>query len=210
MVYEPGQEVFRSRFFSHIIEPEFRARVCDFCLDMKGDDNSTMRCSGCKFVYYCQKSCQKSAWRQNHHRKECPVFAKMSSEFEKSPMKPVLKMSDLDNFIFHVVRIIVKLNNGGSEEFEILPDGRKRTFHDLMSHREDIFKNDLTKNCFKVIYSIIKTCLKEKEVPEESYFQEIYGKIKVNAIGLERFFQNKFVDYATGLFLGASGIDHSW
>ena len=36
MVYEPGQEVFRSRFFSHIIEPEFRARVCDFCLDMKG------------------------------------------------------------------------------------------------------------------------------------------------------------------------------
>ena len=88
-------------------------------------------------------------------------------------------MNDLDNFIFHVVRIIVKLNNGGAEEFEILPDGRKRYFKDLMSHREDIFNNDLTRNCFKVIYSIIKTCLKEK-VPEESYFQEIYGKIKAS------------------------------
>ena len=197
-----GQEVMRSSLFSHFISQLYRPRVCDFCLDFKDDDCTTKKCFGCRIVHYCNKDCQKKAWR-SAHRKECSVFAKISSLF-----KEVGNIINEDE-VFHIARIILKLKNGGSEEFERLPDGRHRYFKDLMSHREN-FSNELREE-ISIFWFICKTSLEENDLdaPTESELQEIFGKIKINGNSLE-YFKNAFITYGTGLFLGASAIDHSW
>ena len=76
MVYEPGQEVFRSQPFCYVIEFPYRSKYCDFCLQCKF---ALKKCSHCKFVYYCGKSCQKKGWR-THHQNECYYVKKMLEE----------------------------------------------------------------------------------------------------------------------------------
>ena len=77
MVYELGQEVLQCRPFAHIVLKSRREYVCDFCLKNKesGYDFQVLnKCGACKKVYYCQRECQKKAWK-SYHKHECEAFA---------------------------------------------------------------------------------------------------------------------------------------
>ena len=70
--YEPGELVFSSEPFCHIVKSNVKSGVCDYCLYVQSDDDqcSMKQCSGCKLVYYCgpPKNCQNNA---QYHLKEC-------------------------------------------------------------------------------------------------------------------------------------------
>ena len=70
--YEPGELVFSSEPFCHIVKSNVKSGVCDYCLYVQSDENqcSMKQCSGCKLVYYCgpPKNCQNNA---QYHLKEC-------------------------------------------------------------------------------------------------------------------------------------------
>jgi len=53
--YEPGELVFSSEPFCHIVKSNVKSGVCDYCLYVQSDENqcSMKQCSGCKLVYYC-------------------------------------------------------------------------------------------------------------------------------------------------------------
>ena len=91
MGYQRGEEVLRCQPYSYVIYSNFRSTVCDFCLKFK-TDQSLKKCSACKYVYYCETSCQKNAWR-SHHQEECVYLRKMPSEL-------------LSNHVWQIIRKI--------------------------------------------------------------------------------------------------------
>ena len=130
MVYQLGQEVFRDQPFSYVVKVDIRSSVCDFCLKESKNNVKFKNCSACKTVYYCNSKCQRNSWN-SHHQSEC-VYLRKAPTF-------VLK----NGFMLLLIRIILKLQKEGDHEFFAeLPDGRKRYFRDLLSHKKDI-QNDV-------------------------------------------------------------------
>lgn len=62
-----------------------------------------------------------------------------------------------NHFLFSVrlmARIILKkFNDAESEEFELLPDGRKRRLDDLLTHKEEIILDKKRAKGIDIIYS---------------------------------------------------------
>lgn len=78
------------------------------------------KCTGCQYVYYCNRHCQKSAWKI--HKSECKNMKRCQP----------LTLPDTARLM---ARIIIKLRDGqGSEKGYYLTD-RYRTFNDLMSRK---------------------------------------------------------------------------
>ena len=60
MAYKRGQEAFRDpNPFVYYVQPNYRKVVCDWCLKMYEDEKTLKACTRCKWVYYCDKTCQK-------------------------------------------------------------------------------------------------------------------------------------------------------
>ena len=93
-----------------------------------------------------------------------------------------ITLEDLEDVDFErmVVRTILRLENGGNQVFDELPNGKRRYFKDLMSHKEEMENDKTTLKDFDETYSILQSWLKDK-LPSKSEVLEIYGKIKVNA-----------------------------
>ena len=193
MGYRAGEDVFvESKPFSYVVDPQFRKIVCDSCLK---EANGLFACTECHEVYYCDKSCQKNAWK-SHHKVECGYLQNIP-EYLNSP--PKIKVVAL-----FALRIVLKLSQNGKDEFVTLPNGKKRYFADLMSHKDKL-KEDMETNWalqrmyLKRMFEPFQGWLADK-APSLDEFLEIYGKIKINAAELE---------HASGLYLGYSAIDHS-
>ena len=109
-----------------------------------------------------------------------------------------------------MVRTILKLSQGCQDEF-VLPNGKKRRFSDLMSHKEEMKEDAEMMNGLKICFRLFKTWLGYK-VPtfilaNIDEFIEIFGKIKINSAALSA--SNEDIVVATGVYLGYSAIDHS-
>lgn len=104
---DTGRSVYTSRSFTrgdivlydlpytHILHPRHQPTHCDYCyksnneIDSNHPDNlsvkiSLTRCSQCKFVYYCSKPCQLSAW-QSYHKLECKILRDATNELLHIP-----------------------------------------------------------------------------------------------------------------------------
>ena len=139
--FQRGEEVLRSQPFSYVVDYDLRESICDFCLKEAKLPVKFKNCSACKCVYYCNSECQRNAWI-SHHKRECAYL--------KQAPPIVLKTEPL----FLLVRIILKLQKGGgNKEFDELPDGKKRYFSDLVSHKKD-FQNHVEN--FKIFRGRIK------------------------------------------------------
>ena len=87
----------------------------------------------CKAVYYCDKVCQKNAWK-SHHKLECEYFRRIPNEFANVTDSFVKDMFR-KGVATLMLRSILKLSQGGQDEF-VLPNDKKRRFSDLMSHKQ--------------------------------------------------------------------------
>ena len=200
MTYQPGEEIFKSQPFSYVLMNNALSKVCDFCL--RSQENCSLKCcSKCKIVYFCQNSCLEKAWK-SYHKHECKCLRKINNAGKN-------KSADIPQDIVRLLaRIIFKLQKEhGYEDFEILPNGQKRYFIDLMSHKEEIMKWDNRLMGFHQIYSDLKNYFIPKEnLPSKTEVLEIFGKLMINSFFILSE-KDKFI--GKGLFLGASILDHS-
>ena len=84
-MYQSGQEVLRSQAFAFIVYKNSKTNknknlclstVCDNCnLINESELEPLKRCTKCKWVYYCNRSCQKKAWKNYHE--ECIHYPKI-------------------------------------------------------------------------------------------------------------------------------------
>lgn len=63
-----------------------RPSVCQTCGQAPAPGNSLQRCSRCKSVYYCSKSCQKAAWKT--HRTDCGSSSAIGTPNISTPGSP--------------------------------------------------------------------------------------------------------------------------
>lgn len=89
------------------------------------------KCGSCRYVYYCNRSCQREAWR--NHKLECPCLLKVSPRIVPDAARMLS-------------RIILKLNNGGEYEKSYYTDKLFRRFKDLMSRKNLRFGMFVMKN----------------------------------------------------------------
>ena len=84
--------------------------------------------------------------------------------------------------------LIYRLLNGGDKEYVVLPNGKKRSFKDLISHRDEITQDISTMKNFKVVRQLLETfeklCLKSKKIQLDIDLLEIYGKVKINSLDI--------------------------
>lgn len=71
----PGDSVLTETAFCHLLSSKERGKRCDFCFL---DSNKLLRCSKCKFMYYCSVSCQHQDWGM--HKQECKCILKVEPE----------------------------------------------------------------------------------------------------------------------------------
>lgn len=79
---------------------------------------SLQKCGNCRYVYYCNRLCQRDAWRQ--HKLECPCLLKVAPRIVPDAARMLS-------------RIILKLNNGGEYVKGYYTDKLFRQFKDLMT-----------------------------------------------------------------------------
>ena len=184
MGYRAGEDVFvESKPFSYVVDPQFCKNVCDSCLK---EGNGLFACAKCHKVYYCNRSCQKNAWK-SHHEVECGYLQIIPEYFKLLP--------EYMTEVLFVLRIVLKLSQNGKDEFVTLPNGKKRYFADLMSHKDKLEENMEKMQYLKSIFKEFQVWLGDK-APSFDEFLEIYGKINTNRM-------------ESGLYLGFSAIDHS-
>ena len=73
-----GSEVLKCAPFAHVVALDSRETVCDGCMRLASEDDveKFKKCSGCKAVFYCRITCQKTAWT-SYHRDECQSLRKV-------------------------------------------------------------------------------------------------------------------------------------
>ena len=133
MAYKHGEEVFRDpKPFIYFVDPKYRKVVCDWCLKMCENEGILKACTRCKWVYYCDQTCQKEAWN-SHHMSECK-YLQTIPQFVKE------LSTGTQGLYLVLMKIILKLKSKETEFFQ-LPNSKKRYFADLVSNtvklRED-------------------------------------------------------------------------
>ena len=182
MGYRAGEDVLvESKPFSYVVDRMLYQNICDSCLK-ETYETRLFACTKCRKVYYCNRSCQINAWK-SHHNVECGYLQNIP-EYLKYKTEALF-----------VLRIVLKLSQNGKDEFVTLPNGKKRYFADLMSHKDKLEENMEKMLFLKSIFKEFQVWLGDK-APSFDEFLEIYGKINTNRM-------------ESGLYLGFSAIDHS-
>lgn len=186
-----GDIIFESLVFSHVITPDFASQVCDYCLNLQALTLTTLqRCASCQLVYYCDRKCQKEAW--SHHKIECKFIVSVKPNIP--PPTPR-----------HLIRTLIKLKKGGSEEYEELPDGTNRYFSTLMTHENDISKDKVRMDAFSLYFKMVQMCFGEDAYNAVDVFK-VFCRLLINSVGMYSCMDGSF---GTGLYLAISAIDHS-
>lgn len=79
-----------------------------------------LKCSGCQYVYYCNRECQTAAWKL--HKAECVCLKRADGKIVPDAARML-------------ARIILKLNDGGDSEKGYYTEKFYRKFKDLMSRK---------------------------------------------------------------------------
>ena len=207
MAYKRGQEVFRDpKPFAYYVFPLYHKVVCDWCLKMCEDEGILKACTRCKWVYYCDQTCQKEAWK-SHHKLECKYLQRQTM-----PEKVKVIFDGHSVFFLELLRTILKLKNKGGEEFFQLPNGKKRHFADLMSNAEELWKQKEERKKFEFFYFIYANfeVWLGNIMPSFDEFFDIYGKWRTNSSAICAMnLDDPSIIIAGGLYLGYSALDHS-
>ena len=123
--YEPGDIIASEQPFIYILVSQNRGSLCDSCLQRSG----SLRCSGCKFVYYCSKECQKKDWKAHHKYEECKVFKRIKDD-------QVVELFDRQMLSIRVYLTLRGRPELKDKKFD-MPDGSLKSFNDTMTNEEE-------------------------------------------------------------------------
>ena len=68
----PGKVIVKEDACVAVVSQQNRRKLCDACFKAK---DTLLKCSKCKFVFYCGKSCQRKAWPVHKIECECLLRA---------------------------------------------------------------------------------------------------------------------------------------
>ena len=102
------------------------------------------------------------------------------------------------------------MSNGGDEHFVVLPNGQKRGFVDLISHKNEFANNVSWVTDFMKMYNVLKSFEEDSymKIPPKDEVQELYAKFCTN--NNEIYVRDGNLHHiGNWLFLDYSAIDHS-
>lgn len=182
-----GDSLLIEKPFIFVLKSNLKNERCDQCF-VRG---KLLRCSGCQYVQYCNRECQKAAWLD--HKTECSCLKKISPRIVPDAARLM-------------ARIIFKLKRGGDQERGYFLKGRFRLFKDLMSHYSDIKKDEKRMEHFTSLYAVLATYIGEENIPNTAELMGIYGRMVVNGFNI---LDPEMNSIGTGIYLAASVLDHS-
>uniref|UniRef100_A0A023F770 Putative histone-lysine n-methyltransferase smyd3-like isoform x1 n=1 Tax=Triatoma infestans TaxID=30076 RepID=A0A023F770_TRIIF len=183
-----GTSIHSEKPFIHVLSTHLKNLKCDHCYA----ECELLSCSGCRYVKYCDRNCQKYAW--GIHKNECINLRKLPSGKELPSTARLL------------CRLITKLKRGGDQEKGKYDRNKFRFFKDLQSHYSDIKEDKKRMEHSISLYGVLKDFMDEKNLPNFSEFTGMYGRVVVNSFNI---LDGDMNNLGTGIYLGASTIDHS-
>ncbi|XP_060526173.1 histone-lysine N-methyltransferase SMYD3-like isoform X2 [Cylas formicarius] len=182
-----GTLLLKESPFVYILSSKYRTDYCDFCFRKS---NELLKCSNCKYVYYCGRPCQKEGW--SLHRWECKNFKKISPKL----------LPDAARLLYRLHKI---LENGGSTKKSYYTEKDYRTYKDLMSHYPELKKDQRRMEHLSSLYGVLyEFC--DNMLPNSAEFMGIYGRMCINSFNI---CNQELQSLGTGIYLAASIIDHS-
>jgi len=187
---KPGDTLVRSKPFVYAIQPQFKNKVCEYCLTFHDTWKAIEMCSRCEAVGYCSEQCRLQHLPQ--HRVECELC--------------VLRGKRIwPHRAWFVARAVLKVEADGSLEKEPINQKRSRCFNDLMDHYEDITGDLDLGDCWYTEVSNLLGSL----MPEKEEYLRIYGRLAVNSFALRVDANGEEENVGTALYRAASIFDHS-
>ncbi|GBN43213.1 Histone-lysine N-methyltransferase SMYD3 [Araneus ventricosus] len=186
--FKLGELILTSKPYAYVLDNKCRGLRCDYCFK-KSDE--LKRCSQCTFLYFCNKICQTKAWEV--HKAECKFIMKAK------PNVPSTSMRFIALLIFNIQK------KGQDQPVEVVY-GRKVSFRTLMSHSEEIKKSIKRSQQMIALVGTLKDYIGKDNIPPPAEFIEIFGKMAINSFSIA---DNEMQTIGTGLYLGASVLDHS-
>ncbi|KAG7303908.1 hypothetical protein JYU34_010821 [Plutella xylostella] len=187
-VIRAGEVLLTEEPFVFVLSSKEKGNRCDNCLE-KG---KVLKCSGCQFVHYCGRSCQKEAW--NVHKWECNNLKRMSPKVIPDAARML-------------ARLINRLNRGdGASHRAFYTHSAFRTWRDLMSHYQDLKADSRRMEHFTSLCAVLTDFLKDISMPNAVEMMGIYGRMVINSFTILDVDMNSI---GTGIYVGCSVVDHS-
>ncbi|XP_028174963.1 histone-lysine N-methyltransferase SMYD3 [Ostrinia furnacalis] len=187
-VIKAGDLILIEQPFVFVLSSKEKGSRCDNCLE-KG---KVLKCSGCQFVHYCGRSCQKDAWPD--HKWECANLKRVAPKVIPDAARMLAK-------------IINKLSRGDGHSYRAFYTGNSfRMWKDLMSHYSDLKTDKKRMDHFTSLCMVLYEFLKDLSLPNTVELMGIYGRMVINSFTILDIDMNSI---GTGIYLAASILDHS-
>ncbi|KAL4714622.1 hypothetical protein ACJJTC_019685 [Scirpophaga incertulas] len=183
-----GDLILTEQPFTFVLSSKEKGSRCDNCLE-KG---KVLKCSGCQFVHYCGRTCQKDAWPD--HKWECVNLKRVSPKVIPDAARMLAK-------------IINKLSRGDGHSYRAFYSGTSfRMWKDLMSHYSDLKADMKRMDHFTSLCGTLHEFLKDLSLPNTVELMGLYGRMIINSFTILDIDMNSI---GTGVYLAASILDHS-
>jgi len=175
--------------FATIVMNNKANKYCSHCMRLPERGKELQHCGACAFARYCNKDCQKLAWKS--HKNEC---RRLNAVFPNLPLTEVM-------FLSRVIDKVIFLEECGDK----FGWEKQRRWADLMTHAEDIKNDEIKMLHFEKIYNKMCDFRKDEMIPKEKFF-EIFCKVSINSHSIHT---NAGDEIGMSLDLGISVYDHS-
>ncbi|XP_075988833.1 SET and MYND domain containing, class 3 [Anticarsia gemmatalis] len=183
-----GDLILTEQPFAFVLSSKEQGSRCDNCLE-KG---KVLKCSGCQYVHYCGRSCQKDAWVD--HKWECANFKRVAPKVLPDGARMLAK-------------IINRLYRGDGHSFRSFYSGTSfRMWKDLMSHYSDLKADMKRMDHFTSLCGVLFEFLRDISLPNTVELMGLYGRMVINSFMILDIDMNSI---GTGIYLASSILDHS-
>lgn len=183
-----GDIILTEQPFVYVLSSKEKGIRCDNCLER----GKVLKCSGCQFVHYCGRSCQKDAWVD--HKWECANLKKVAPKVIPDAARMLAK-------------IINKLCRGDGYSYRAFYSATSfRMWKDLMSHYPDLKADAKRMEHFTSLYEVLFEFLKDLSLPNNVELMGLYGRMIINSFTL---LDNDMNSIGTAIYLASSIVDHS-
>ena len=152
--FRPGDKVLEATPSVFVLSNSVRDQCCDLCFTKSEE---LQRCSKCKFARYCDRECQKNAWKE--HKIECERILRV-----------------FPNIPTDLVRLLARIIQKKQSDNTFCSD-----LAQLVSHQEQL--GEQRKDAFAAIRVVLEQFVGDKDFQKNSTAElfELFGKISCNS-----------------------------
>ncbi|XP_064649362.1 histone-lysine N-methyltransferase SMYD3-like [Lineus longissimus] len=172
--------------FVHVLTSKEREDRCEQCFQRQ---KKLLKCSACKVVRYCDKSCQRQCW--DIHKLECKCFQNVAPKVPTESVRVLL-------------RLILKYQKG---HFKSLDSPKLRCFDDFLDHLEDMKKDEERIEQFMDLQITLRAFVNRVvDLPPLEYIFLLFARMCINSFSIT---DGEMQPMGVGIYLSASILDHS-